>query len=97
MSEKDKHRTFVWEYFDTGINMSSKGATDEAKCKNFAAVIKCKDSSTSGLLQHPKSKHSIEKPSLTQSVVSSNRQSASSTKRFKSAYSLTTLHSFMTK
>ena len=40
--------------------------------------------------------HSIEKPHSTQSV-SSNTQSASYTKRFKSAYSQATLHSFMNK
>ena len=39
----------------------------------------------------------MEKPSSTQSDVSSNIQSASSTKRFKSAYSQATLHSFMNK
>ena len=39
MSEKDKHKTFVWEYFDRGISKSSKGITDEAKCKKCAAVI----------------------------------------------------------
>ena len=44
-----------------------------------------------------KSKHSIEKPSLTQSDVFSNTQSASSTKRFMSVYSHVTLHSFMNK
>ena len=73
--------------------MSSKGVTDEAKCKNCAAVIKCTVGLTSHLPRHPKSKHSIEKPSLTQSDVSSNTQSASSTKCFKSA----TLHSFTNK
>ena len=87
MSEKDKHKTFVWEYFDRGISKSSKEVTDEAKCKKCAAVIKCTGGSTSGLLRHLKSKHSIEKPSPTQSDVSSNTQSASSSKRFKSAYS----------
>ena len=55
--------------------MSSKGVTDEAKCKNYAAVIKSTGGSTSGLLPHLKSKYSIEKPSLTQSDVSSNAQS----------------------
>ena len=44
-----------------------------------------------------KSKHSVEIPSLTQSDVSSNTQSASATKRLKSAYSQATLHSFMNK
>ena len=37
----------------------------------------------------------MEKPSSTQSGVSSNTLSASSTKRFKSAYSQAALHSFM--
>ena len=77
------------------VSKSSKGNTVEAKCKNCAAVIKCTGGSTSGLLRHPKNKHSIEKPSSTQSDVSSNTQSASSTKRFKSAYSQATLHSVM--
>ena len=63
--------------------------------QNCAAAIKCTDGSTSFLLRHLKSKHSIEKPSSTQSDVSSNVQSAGSTKRFNSAYSLVTLHSFM--
>ena len=85
MSEKDK--TFVWEYFDRGISKSFKGVTDEAKCKNCAAVINCTGGLTSVLLRHLKSKHSIEKQSLTQLDVSSNTQSASSTKRFRSAYS----------
>ena len=39
----------------------------------------------------------MEKQSTTQSDVSSNTQSASSTKRSKSAYSQATLHSFMNK
>ena len=39
----------------------------------------------------------MEKPSSTQSDVSRNTHSASSTKRFKSANSQTTLHSFMKK
>ena len=60
-------------------------------------VIKCTGGSTSGLLRHLKSKHSIEKLSSTQSYVSSNTQSASSTERSKSTYSQTTLHSFMNK
>ena len=47
--------------------------------------------------RHLRSKHSIEKPSWTQSDVSCNTLSASSTKRFKSAYSQTTAHSFMNK
>ena len=51
--------------------------------------------STSGLLLHVKSEHSMEKPNSTQSDVSSNTQSASSTKRFKSACSQATLHNFM--
>ena len=97
MLKKDKHKTFVWEYFDIGISKSSKGATDEVKCKNCAAAIKCTGGTTSGLLRHLRSKHSIEKPCSTQSDVSSNTQSASSTKCFKSAYSLATLHSFMNK
>ena len=80
MSEKDKHKTFAWKYFDRGISKSSKGVTDEAKCKNCAAVIKCTGSLTSGLLRHLKSKHSMEKPSMTQSDVSSNTQSASAAK-----------------
>ena len=46
---------------------------------------------------HLKTKHSIEKPSSAQSDVSSNTQSASSTKRFMSAYSQAALHSFMIK
>ena len=49
------------------------------------------------MLRHLKSKHSIEKPSSIQSYVSSNTQSASSTKRFKSIYSQATLHSFTNK
>ena len=65
MSEKDEHKTVVWEYSDRGISRSSKGVTDESKYKNGAAVIKCSGGSTRGLLRHPKSKHSIEKPSLT--------------------------------
>ena len=97
MSQKDKHKTFVWEYFDRGISKSSKGVTDEAKRKNCAAVIKCTGGSTSGLLRHLKSKHSIEKPSSIQSDVSSKTQSASSTKPFMSAYSQATLHSFVNK
>ena len=72
MSEKDKHRIIVWQYFDRGISKSFKGATDEAKSKNCAAVIKCTGGSTSGLHQHLESKHSIEKPSSTQSDVSRN-------------------------
>ena len=60
-------------------------------------MIKCTGGSTSGLHRHLKSKHSIEKPSSTQSDVSSNIQSASSTKRFKSDYSQATMHSFMIK
>ena len=39
----------------------------------------------------------MEKPSSTQSDVSSHTQIASSTKRFKSAYPQTTLHSFMNR
>ena len=91
MSEKYKHKAFAWEYFDRGISKSSKGVSDEAKCKNCAAVIKCTGGLTSGFLWHLKSKHSIEKPSSTQSGVPSNTQSANSTKRFKSAYSQATL------
>ena len=53
-------------YFDRVIRKSSKGVTDEEKCKNCAAVIKCTGGSTSSLLRHLKSKHSIEKPSSTQ-------------------------------
>ena len=49
------------------------------------------------MLRHLKSKHSKENPSSTQSDVSSNTQSASSTKRFKSTYSQATLHSLMNK
>ena len=60
-------------------------------------MIKCTGGSTSRLLQHQKSKHSIQKPSSTQSDVSAYTQSASSTKRFKSAYSQATLHSFTNK
>ena len=73
-SEKDRHSTFVWKYFDRGISKSSKGVTDEKKCKNFAAVITCTGGSTSGLFRHLKNKHSMEKPSSTQSGVSSNKQ-----------------------
>ena len=76
MSEKDKYKTFAWEYFDRGINKSSKRVIDEAKCKNCAAVIKCTGGSTSGSLRHLKNKHSIEKQSSTQLDVSSNTQSA---------------------
>ena len=94
MSEKDKHKTFVWEYFDRAIG---KGISDEAKCKKCAAIIKCTGGSTSGLLRHLKSKHSIEKPSPTQSADSSETQSGSSSKRFKSACSQPTLQSFMKK
>ena len=86
MSEKNKHETFVREYFDRGISNFSKGVTYEAKAKNSAAVIKCTGGSTSGLLRHLGSKHSIEKQSSTQSDVSSNTQSASYTKRLKSDY-----------
>ena len=39
----------------------------------------------------------MEKPCSTQSDVSRNTQSASSTKPFKSAYFLATLHSVMNK
>ena len=39
----------------------------------------------------------MQKPSSTLSDVSSNTQSASATKHFKSAYSQATLHSFMNK
>ena len=56
--------------------MSSEGVTDEAKYKNCAAVIKCTGGSTSGLLRHLNSIHSIEKPTSIQSDVSSNTQSA---------------------
>ena len=94
MLEKDKHKTFVWEYFGRGISKSSKGVTDEAKCINCAAAIKSTGGSTSGLIWHRKGKYSMEKPSSTQTDVSSNAQSASSTNRFKSAYSQATLHSF---
>ena len=87
----------VWEYFDRSISRSSKGVTDETKCKNCAAVMKRTGGSTSGLLRRRQSKHSIEKPSSTQSDVSSNTQSTSSTKRFKSAYSQDTLHTSMNK
>ena len=97
MSETDKHKTFVWKYFDRGISKHSKGVTDEAKSKNCAAEMKCTGCSTSGLPRHPKSKHSIEKPSSTQSDVTHNTQSASSTKCFMSAYSQATQHSFMNK
>ena len=97
MSEKEKHKTLVWEYYDRGISKSSKGVTDEAECKNCAAVIKCTGGLTSGLFWHPKSKHSIEKPSSTQSDVSSNTQSAGSTNHFKSVYSQATQHSIMNK
>ena len=45
------------------------------------------------VVRHLESKHTIKKPSSTQSYVSSNTQSASSTKRFKSAYSQATLRS----
>ena len=69
--------------------------TDEVKYKNCAAVMKCTGGLTSGFLRHLRRRHSIEKPSSTQSEVSSNTQSASSTKHFKSAYSQATLHSFM--
>ena len=41
MSEKGKHETFAWEYFDRGISKSFKGVTDEAKSKNCVSVIKC--------------------------------------------------------
>ena len=52
MSVKDRHKTFVWEYFDRGISKSSEGVTDEEKCKNCAAVVKCTGGSTSGMLRH---------------------------------------------
>ena len=54
MSDKDKHITVVWGYFDRGISKTTKGVTDEAKCKSCAAVIKCTRVSTSGLIQHLK-------------------------------------------
>ena len=95
MSEKDKHKIFVWEYFNRVISKSSKGVTDETKCRNCAAVIKCTVGSTSGLFRHLRNRHSMKKPSSKQSDVSSNTQSASSTKRFKSACSQATLHCFM--
>ena len=59
MSEKDKHKTFLWEYFDRGIIKSSKGVTDEVKCKNCCCgkVYRLFDK---WLLRHLKSKHSIE-------------------------------------
>ena len=97
MSEKDKHRTFVWDYFDRGVSKSAKGVTDETKCKNCDVVIKRTGSPTSELPRHLKSKYSVQKPSFTQSDVSSNTKSASSTKHFKSVYSQATLHSFMNK
>ena len=98
MSQKDKHKTFVWEYFDRGISKSSKGVTDEAKCKNCAAVIRCTGVcvQTSGLLRHLESKYCMDEPSSTQSDVSSNTQSASSAKRLL-CYFQATLHSFMNK
>ena len=97
MSEKDKHKTFICEYIDRGISKSSKRVTDIAKCKNCAAVIKCTGGLTSRLPLHQKSKHSMEKLSTTQSDVSSNTQSASSTKHFKSAYSHATQPSLKSK
>ena len=87
----------MWEYIERGISKSSKGVTDEAKYKNCATVIKLTGCSIRGLLRHPKSKHSIVKPSSTQSDISGSTQSASCKKRFKSAYSQATLHSFMNK
>ena len=95
MSEKDKHKASVWEYFDRGISKSSKGVTDETKCKNCASVIECTGGSISGMPRHRKSKHYIEKPSSTRSDVSGNTQSASSTKRIKSVHSQAALHRFM--
>ena len=59
MSSKDKHRTFVWEYFDRGINYYSRGVADEAKCKKIDVVMKCTGGSASGLLRYLKSKHSM--------------------------------------
>ena len=97
MSMKNRHKTFVWKYFDRGISKSSNGVTDKAKCNKCAATIKCTGGSTSALFRHLKNKHSMEKPGSTQSDVSSNTQSASSTKRVKSAYSQATLHSFMNR
>ena len=41
MFEKVMHKTFACEYFDRGVNKSSKGDTDEARRKNWAAVIEC--------------------------------------------------------
>ena len=72
MPKKDKHKAFVWEYFDRCITKSSKGVTDKAKCKNCAAVIKCTGGSTNGFLPHQKSKYSVGKPSSTQSDVTSH-------------------------
>ena len=66
MSEKDKYKTFVWEYFDRGISKSYKEVTDAENC---ADVIKCTGGSTRGLHQHLKRKHSTEKPRSTQSDV----------------------------
>ena len=54
MSEKDRQKTYAWEYFDRGINKSTKGVTHGAKYKNSAAVIKCTGGSTSGLRRHKK-------------------------------------------
>ena len=95
ISEKEEHKSFVWEYIDRGISKSSKGVTVEAKCKNCATLIKPTGCSIRGLLHHPKSKHSMEKPCSTPSDISGSTQSASCAKRFKSAYSQATLHSFM--
>ena len=59
MSEKDKHKTFVWVYFDRGISRSSNGDTDEVECENCAAVTYA-GGSTRGLLRHLNSKRSME-------------------------------------
>ena len=39
--QRNRNKTFTLEYFDRGISKSFKGVTDEVKCKNCAAVIKC--------------------------------------------------------
>ena len=95
--QKNKHRTFLWEYFDKGISDNSKGDTSEAKWKNCAAVINCTGGSASGLLRQLQFKHSMEKRSSIQSDVSCITHSADFTNRIRIAYSQATLHSFMNK
>ena len=61
----------VWEYFQ-----KTSGSEESARCKVCQVVIKCKGSSTSGLIRHLRSKHNIitTKKSVGQSQPSMRRQ-----------------------